>query len=190
MSDNNIPDFSDFTDATAVPREDHLTMLKSMADKLRNKINLVADAQATLDLLTADLNRYQLNVLPEAMELAGVADYTLSDGTRLTVRPDIKASITIENRPFAHKWLRDNGHGGIIKEAYVVDVRTLTEEQREALYEKIKSFDVEPEDVESIHAATLKSLVKEQLEKGATLPPSISVFQFKKAELKEPKKAK
>jgi len=129
-------------------------------------------------------------VLPEAMELAGVADYTLSDGTKLIVRDDVKASITIENRPFAHKWLRDNGHGGIIKESYVVDVRTLTEEQRQALYYQIQTFDVTPEDVESIHAATLKALVKELLEKGATLPPSFSVFQFKKAELKEPKKAK
>jgi hypothetical protein len=181
------PDFSGINNDT--PTEDHLQMLVRMASTLREKLQEVADAQAELDRCTADLNRYQLTVLPEAMELAGVADYTLSDGTKLVVRDDVKASITEANRPFAHKWLRDNGHGGVIKEAYVVDVRTLTEEQREALYAQIMSYDVTAEDVESVHAATLKALVKELLEKGTALPPSFSIFQFKKAELKTAKKA-
>jgi hypothetical protein len=129
-------------------------------------------------------------VLPEAMELAGVANYTLSDGTTLMVRPDLKANITIENRPYAHDWLRLHGHGGVIKEAINVDVRTLTEEQRTWLRSAIMEFGVTPESIESIHAATLKSLVKELLEEGTALPPSINVFQFKKAELKEQKARK
>jgi hypothetical protein len=170
---------------TGPPREDHLQMLVTMAQTLREKINAVADAQAELDRLTVDLNQFQLGVLPEAMELAGVATYTLSDGTVLTVRPDVKANISIENRPFAHEWLRLHGHGGVIKEAFNVDVRTLTEEQRTWLRSAITEFGVIPESIESIHASTLKSLVKELLEEGTALPPSISVFQFKKAELKE-----
>jgi hypothetical protein len=167
------------------PTEDHLQMLASMARNLREKLEAVADAQATLDQLTADLNRYQLGVLPEAMELAGVANYTLSDGTQLIVKPDLKASITIDNRQFAHEWLRNHGHGGVIKEAFMVDLRPLTEEQRGWLRKEIMAFDVIPESIESIHASTLKSLVKELLEGGTALPPSINVFQFKKAELKE-----
>ena len=184
----NAPDFSDVDQGP--PSEDHLQMLASMARNLREKINAVADAQATLDLLTADLNRYQLGVLPEAMELAGVANYTLSDGTQLIVRPDVKASISIENRPYAHEWLRNHGHGGCIKEAYMVDLRPLTQEQREWLRNEIMALDVIPESIESIHASTLKALVKELLEGGTALPPSISVFQFKKAELKEQKARK
>lgn len=180
---HTAPDFSGVD--SGPPREDHLQMLVSMADKLREKLNAVADAQAELDRLTADLNQFQLGVLPEAMELAGVADYTLSDGTRLLVRPDVKASISIENRPFAHEWLRTNGHGGVIKEAFMCDLRPLTPEQREKLRREIMSFEITPESIESVHASTLKSLVKELLEEGTALPPSISVFQFKKAELKE-----
>ena len=183
MSDALYPDFSGVDNGG--PREDHLRMLVSMADKLRSKLQDVADAQAELDRLTADLNMFQLTVLPEAMELAGVADYTLSDGTHLLVRPDVKASISIENRPFAHGWLRDHGHGGVIKEAFMCDLRPLTPEQREKLHQEIMSFEIIPERIESVHSSTLKSLVKELLEEGTALPPSISVFQFKKAELKE-----
>ena len=177
------PDFSNVDQGP--PREDHLQMLVSMADKLREKLNAVAGAQAELDRLTSDLNNYQLTVLPEAMELAGVASYELSDGSRLTVRPDVKASISVDNRFYAHEWLREHGHGGVIKEFFEVDLRPLTEDQRELLRKEIMKFEVIPDSVASVHASTLKSLVKELLEEGTALPPSISVFQFKKAELKE-----
>jgi hypothetical protein len=180
---HTAPDFSGVD--SGPPREDHLQMLVSMAAKLREKLNAVADAQAELDRLTADLNQFQLSTLPEAMELAGVANYELSDGTRLTVKPDVKASISIENRYYAHEWLRNHGHGGVIKEAFSIDLRPLTAEERETLRREIMKFEVIPESIESIHASTLKSLVKELLEEGTALPPSISVFQFKKAELKE-----
>lgn len=183
MSDHAVPDFSS-VDA-GPPREDHLQMLVTMAATLREKLQDVADAQAELDRLTADLNKFQLFTLPEAMELAGVASYELSDGAKLSVKPDVKASISIENRFYAHEWLREHGHGGVIKEAFNVDVRTLSQEQRDWLRSAITEFGVTPESIESIHASTLKSLVKELLEKGTALPPSISVFQFKKAELKE-----
>ena len=180
---HGAPDFSGVDQGP--PREDHLQMLVSMADKLREKLNAVADAQARLDLLTADLNQYQLSILPEAMELAGVASYELADGAKLTVRPDVKASISVENRFYAHAWLREHGHGGVIKEFFEVDLRPLTDEQREELRKEIMKFEVIPDSVASVHASTLKSLVKELLEEGTALPPSISVFQFKKAELKE-----
>lgn len=180
---HTAPDFSGVD--SGPPREDHLQMLVSMADKLREKLNAVADAQAELDRLTADLNQFQLGVLPEAMELAGVANYTLSDGTQLIVRDDVKASISSDNRPYAHGWLREHGHGGIIKESFILDLRPLQPEQREKLRKEILQFEIIPENVEAIHPSTLKALVKELLEEGTALPPSINVFQFKKAELKE-----
>ena len=50
-----------------------------------------------------------------------------------------------------------------------------------------RDFGLEPEVQESIHAATLKSLVGEMLANGVAVPASISVHQFKKATVKEPK---
>lgn len=174
-------------------------MLVTMASTLREKVNAVADAQAELDRLTADLNHFQLVTIPEAMELAGVGEYTMTgqqarelglDGVKLIVKDDVKASIAQENRPFAHEWLRTNGHGGVIKEAMLVDLRALDDTMRARLKATVRTFEVEPEPIESVHPATLKSLVKELLEGGVTPPPSISVFQFKKAELKEPRMGK
>lgn len=188
MSDDAQPDFSGVE--LPATRQDHLQMLQTMADTLREKLNAVADAQAELERLTADLNHFQLIVVPEAMELAGVADFGLIDGTRLQVKDDVKASISIENRPYAHDWLREHGHGAVIKEAMLVDLRALDERTRSQLRIAVEDFGGQPEAVESVHPSTLKSLVKELLEKGTTLPPSFSVFQFKKAELKEPKTAR
>ena len=111
------------------------------------------------------------------------------DGCELLVKDDVQTSITVANRPTGYAWLRDNGHGAIIKVDLVVDARALSDTDRQGLRDLIEEseFGVAVEDKESVHAATLKSLVKELLEKGTTLPPAISVHQFKKAELKEPK---
>lgn len=182
------PDFSGVN--TGPAREDHLQMLQTMADTLREKMNAVADAEATLQRLQADLNHFQLVVIPEAMELAGVADYGLRDGTRLLVKEDVKASISVDNRPYAHEWLRANGHDGVIKCAWSIDLRAVEEDERNAARAELKKRGMQPEDVESVHPSTLKALVKELLEEGISLPPSISVFQFKKAELKEPRTGK
>lgn len=188
------PDFSGVD--TPAPQEDHLQMLVTMAQTLRELTNEVADAEQALKQAQERLNKFQLVALPEAMELAGVGEYMMAGpqaqalglaGVKLVVKDDVKASISEENRPYAHAWLREHGHGGVVKAGFKVDLRALDDDDREELRKAIDAHGAVAEDVESVHPATLKSLVKELLEKGTTLPPSISVFQFKKAELKEPK---
>lgn len=180
------PDFSGVTTAT---NENQLDMLRTMAQTLRDKTREFERVSALAEIAAADLARFQMVTIPEAMELAGVTSFMLEGGAELLVKDDCKVNIKKELavRDEAHAWLRANGHGGAIKVYFNVDVRALTEKQRASLEKKIVKAGVACEHEESVHNAALKSLVKELLEKGTTLPPSISVFQFKKAELKEPK---
>lgn len=194
---DEAPDFSGV--ANTAPREDHLQMLVEMVATLRELEAEVAAAEVALAAKTKRLNDFQLVALPEAMELAGVGEYVLAGpqaqalglaGVKLVVKDDLKASISEANRALAHKWLREHGHGGVVKAGWKIDLRAVDESTIDLLKGAMRVHDIVPEDVESVHPATLKSLVKELLEKGTTLPPSISVFQFKKAELKEPKARK
>lgn len=178
----------DFSGEAPVVNTNALEMLPTMAATLREKLAAVTRAEDDLAEAQRDLAHFQMVVIPEAMQLAGVAEFSLKDGTKLFVKDDIKASITKDNAGYAYAWLRQNNHGAVIKTAYVVDLRALTDKQREELRKWINDeYEIVPEQTESVHPSTLKSLVKELLEGGTTLPPSISVFQFKKAELKEPK---
>lgn len=193
MADSGMEDLPpygaapDFSGEVARSTVNPLALLEPMRDKLRHLIQEAEETAQVAAQAADDLMAYQIVELPEAMQLAGVTELKFSDGAVLKVKPDVKASITEANRPDAHEWLRDHNHGAVIKTFFEVDLRALDDETREALSEHITGLGVEPITKESIHNATLKSLVKELLEKGTTLPASISVHEFKKAELKEPK---
>jgi hypothetical protein len=179
---------ADFSGVITAPNESALDMLRTMATTLREKMREAQRTAEAAEVAAADLTSFQMVALPEAMLLAGVTDFTLSDGSKLSVKEDVKAAITIANREEAHQWLRDHGHGSVIKIFWEIDLRSFTMDQLPAIEEVLRvNLGLEPEAKESVHNATLKSLVKEILEAGTTLPPVFSVHQFKKAELKEPK---
>lgn len=183
-------DAPDFSGVETSGSTDALTMLPTMVATLREKLKAAARAQEMAEIAAADLAHFQMIVLPEAMELAGVAEYTLTDGAVLKVKPDLKASIPkedLEKRERAFSWLRASGNGGIIKTFFDIDVRALTDKKRIALAAMLAKKGLHADVKEDVHWQTLKSLVKELLEAGTELPPDISVYQFKKAELKEPK---
>lgn len=177
----------DFSGVAVPPSVEALELLRTMANQLRELLTTAAEAQEAADVANAALSKYQMFTMPEAMEQAGLTEFKLDDGAKLAVKPDLKVGISEANRAAAHAWLRAHGHGSVIKTILEIDVRTLSEIKLEALEKKIVAAGVDPEHKESVHNATLKSLVKEILEAGTTLPPAFSVHQFKKAELKEPK---
>lgn len=179
------PDFSGVTTSTSA----------SVLDDIAALVTVLREQKATVDQLTTALeqatsvhNRLVQVDIPAAMEAAGLTELKIKDGATLKVKDDVNVYVTVENRPAAYEWLRANGLGTIIKTDLVVDLRALTEEQRSSLLNTCHNDETEYNTTESVHAATLKSSVKDMLAKGFTMPPSISVHQYKKAELKEPRK--
>lgn len=156
---------------------------------------LVADLRKVeLDMLEKELafeqsktefNRLRLIVIPDAM--VGLESLTLADGSIVNIKPDLNASISEDNRPEAFAWLRATGNGDVIKAFESVDIRGLTEKQLKAYHALLEKQGIVAEAKEAVHASTLKSLIKELLEKGTKLPPCFSVHQFKRAEVKAKK---
>jgi flavin-binding protein dodecin len=180
----------DFSGVAVTGNTDALNMLPTMVETLRNLQRAADQAAQRAEEAAAKLSHFQMIVLPEAMELAGVAEYKLTDGSTLKVKPDLKASIPkedLDKRERCFAWLQDNGHGSIIKTFFDVDVRALTPKQRASLAKMIEKKGLHADVKQDVHWQTLKSLVKELLENGTELPPDFSIHQFKKAELKEPK---
>ena len=53
--------------------------------------------------------------IPDRLTQLGVSDLKLNDGSRISAEPFYSARISVANLEEAHNWLRDNGHGDIIK---------------------------------------------------------------------------
>lgn len=165
-------------------------LVQLMADASRN----VDDLANQLTAAKADLKRIEQDDLPDLMRELGIADIKLADGSRVEVLDDVHCGISEERRAEAHAWLTANGFGGLIKtNVSVAFDREEAEEARELAARLREELEQDVALAESVHPATLKSFVKEQLEAEANpdrkpgspvLPrETFAVFQFAKAKV-------
>lgn len=157
--------------------------------------NLLVAQRTSVDKLTKELAeekevllRIETEDLPELMREIGMKSVTLDDGSSVEVVDEVSCAITEERRAKAHAWLVENGFGGLIKTEVVVAFGSGEHDEAEALAEELRGEDLEPSLLERVHPATLKSFVKEQMEKGVTIPFDLfAIHPYSKAKLKKAK---
>ena len=113
--------------------------------------------------------------LPEAMDSAGSQLFQDKDsGKKVTVKDDIYASISKDNAPKAHAWLREHNHEDIIKNLITVPLNKGSDNVATEIVKTLhETFGVAAERTESVHASTLKAFCKEQLASGVEMPADL-----------------
>jgi hypothetical protein len=166
-----------------------LKRIVDLANLLVTQTAAVAKMEDELKGAKRALQRIEQEDLPELMREVGMASVTLEDGSVIEVKEEVDCGISEERRPEAHKWLIDNGFGGLIKTEVVVAFgRGEQEAAEEFSAEVIQLTGQTPVVVERVHPATLKSFVKEQMEAGVTIPAeTFALRPYSKAKLKPPK---
>ena len=126
--------------------------------------------------------------LPELMETLGLSEFSLVDGSKVTIKESVQASITKANEQAAFQWLRDNGFGDLIKNEIKTVFGKGQEELAEEAANKLQEIGVEVNRKKSVHPSTLKAFVKEELSQGRDVPSDLfSIFIGKKSLIKEKK---
>lgn len=143
----------------------------------------VESMEKELKAAQADLRRIETEDLPELMREIGMASVTLDDGSIIEVTDEVQCAITEGARNAAHEWLINNGFGGLIKTEVVVTFGRGERDEAEEFAQQVG--DHHPELVERVHPSTLKSFVKEQLEKGIAIPFDLfGIHPYSKAKFK------
>lgn len=175
-------------DAVVQTPADVLSTLAYWVQRIRQQQDAVARLEKELELTKSELNRLVLVDVPDAMQEVGLTEIKLTDGAVLAVKRDLKVNISEVNRAAAFAWLDEHGHGMAIRSEMTVDLRAMEAAEVESIADVLRhDFEAEPVITQTIHNATLKSIVSGELEKGTTVPSCISVHDFKKATIKEPK---
>lgn len=135
------------------------------------------------------LQRIEQEDLPELMREVGMASVTLEDGSVIEVKDEVECGISEERRAEAHRWLIDNGFGGLIKTEVVVAFGRGEQGAAENFSaEVVQLTGQHPTVVERVHPSTLKSFVKEQMEAGVAIPAeTFALRPYSKAKLKPSK---
>ena len=89
-----------------------------MADLCAEQVALEEEIEQLQEQLKAKATaarKLSQEIIPARMSELGLESLTLKDGSSVKIKQLVHAAIPIPYREEAFKWLRDNGHGDLIK---------------------------------------------------------------------------
>lgn len=138
-----------------------------------------------------ELQDLRTKIIPDLLRSIGMNSFSLADGSVVELKDELFPDIPAAKREAAYEWLRENGHGDLIKHEIKVtfgmgeDLEALT--IRKMLHEHNSPLNFTEK--ETILAQSLRAWVREQERRGTELPNDLfSVHRVTTAHLKTSKK--
>jgi|TARA_R110000751_G_scaffold85858_2_gene171193 hypothetical protein len=156
-------------DLEAVPDDENLRTVANLAMQQVDLEQDITDMEDSLKILKEDHRRLTQNEIPNAVQELGLSSVHLANGTVIEIKPFIDAKIPKDRVGEAHTWLRANNNGDLIKHVVSANVGRDSEAAIAAV-KALSKLGLDPEDKESVHHQTLKGFVREQVEKGTSIP--------------------
>jgi hypothetical protein len=196
----------DFTEDKEIEAsKDTLKQISALTEERQNLSNLMLDHQKYVTELKERITIIDAESIPALMDQCGLKEYSMSDGTIVSIKEILAASIPSitginkakgeqreqlkERRVEALGWLRSNGGGSIIKNEFIF---SLGKDSKNEVLE-LQSFADEIKLPwicdESVHAGSLKTFLSEKIEKGDDVPfQTFGVYTGKIAKITQLKK--
>jgi len=131
------------------------------------------------------LNTVQLEDLPELLRELGITEAKLPDGTKITLKEDVKAALTEKTRAAGVAWLEEHGFSSLVKYKVALECSDHEEAARQATLLGLKESEAV---VKTVHPQTLRAFVREQLAAGTSIPlDAFNVHPYEKAEIRSKK---
>ena len=170
---NPAPEAADpFDFGTAHASKDKLATLIDLANQQIHQEELIALMTEELAEAGKRLNALRQVQIPEAMAELGLADFTLADGSKLTVKAYVSGSLPKEEaaKDDALEWLEDNGGEGLIKTTLTMAFGKSQHNEALALLDELRKRNIPVDEAYGVHAASLQSFAKEKLANGEEIP--------------------
>jgi hypothetical protein len=163
-----------------------LKRVVALAKLMTEQQGLVEQLEQQLKEAKEEFARTEREDLPLLMNELGLTELKLEDGWVVRIAEDVTCGIPEAKRADAHAWLNEHGFGGLIKTQVAIAFERGEHDKAVAAAKALGKKYPTTALNESVHPATLKSFVKEQLAEGAALPLELfSVHPFNKATLKK-----
>ena len=131
-----------------------------------------------VDTLKSNIKKISYEEIPDLLAEKGLASLKLSDGTVVEVKKVInaylpKADRDPEGREKAFQWLRDNGHGDIIKNDITVSFGRGEDNKAVEYASLAQQKGYLPTQKVDVHNRVVVAAFRERLEKGQEVPPEL-----------------
>jgi len=102
--------------------------------------------------------------IPNLMQKAGVELIKLEGGVSVEVKPFYSARIPASKSEEAFQWLRDNGHGDLIKNQVSLEFGMKQDNEAKSIIEELKSKGLPVQQKTTVHPSSLRGFVREQIQ--------------------------
>jgi hypothetical protein len=168
-----------------VPKQEDLA---GVAELGYRQVNLTAELAAIeneLALKKEELRQVVEIELPESMLNLGLTSFSLSDGSKISVKTFYRGSISKAREVEAFTWLHKNGHEDLIKNEVKCTFGKGEDDKALVMMAEMDDLGFDYENKKAVHPSTLKAFVREQLERGNKLPLDIlGVYVGQKSEIR------
>ena len=191
MKQNEILDDELFIDkeAFADVSDEKGKSLSNSIKRLGNIIDEIDTAEKHLKALKTEKRRLEFEAIPEVMDEMGVERVDVGDAT-VSLKSFVSASIPVDRREEAFNWLRERNLDDIIKNDVIISFGRNQDNVAGDLMVDLERRGLHPERKTHIHSMTLKSFIRERVEKGLeTNLDLFGAFVARTAEIK-PKRRK
>jgi hypothetical protein len=145
------------------PTQEALSKIAELARQQMDLEKAVEEAELVLKEKKAALAKVQTEELPDAMDEVGMSEFKLTDGTKVTIKRGFAPNLTKANQSTAYRWLRENGHGAIIKHEFTSKFGKDEEKLAARFSVLVREAGFTYSEKESIAPQTLKAFVNEQM---------------------------
>jgi hypothetical protein len=176
--------FEEDAGALTVKDED-LTSVAALARRAKMLEKEIEEHESVLKERKEQLRKLEEESIPNMLNELGMKDFTMADGSKITVKPFYSASIKEENRAQAYEWLREHGYDDIIKNTVSVRFGRGEDQLCDTLLNQLREQNYPVEQAQKIEPQTLKAWVREQVERGSEFPTELfGVYVGQKATIK------
>ena len=169
-----MQDYSAYDQAvtdTSADSDSALAQLQRLADQQAQQAAEVAELEAKLTRAKEALRITAENLLPEALDRVGIAEFKTSSGLVISLKEQVRCGITEERAQKAFEWLREHGRGALIKRRIAFDFGTGEEDRVDKLVELLERNEFsEFDDKQAVNPQTLGAFVRNALAEGLDIP--------------------
>ena len=160
--------------------ESAITVDTAMSLDIAQSCNKLLETQKQIAKIDEQLKKFKEiettlseQTIPNLMQKAGVSLIKLKDGSSVEVKPFYAARIPSSKVEEAFGWLRQNGHGDLIKNNVMVTFQRKQDNEAKSLVADLREKGHNVKQAEKVEPMTLKAFVKEQIQDGKNVPADL-----------------
>ena len=143
----------------------------AMSSDITNSCNKLLETQKKIEATEEELKKLKdvettlsEQTIPNLMQQAGVELIKLTGGISVEVKPFYSARIPASRSEEAFNWLRENGHGDLIKNQVSLEFGMKQDNEAKSIIEELKAKGLPVKQKTTVHPSSLRGFVREQIQ--------------------------